>query len=201
MGLSRRAPKNDDDRTIPLSEAAFSILQERRREWEGERSSSVVDLRVFGDAGDIRKVLDRPAVRAAIAYNTDCAIRAPQLFWTQGLLTHSSGLPRGSDYPYWTGPDFPFPTHDEIVARLSQQPTFYNASRYFQYSNLGMSLAGEIVVATSYSLATYMRELVGLFPEAAEPLWKSWMNRNDAVHAPIEHDVLRDWKVRSQRGM
>ena len=66
MGLSRRAPKNDDDRTIPLSEAAFSILQERRREWEGERSSSVVDLRVFGDAGDIRKVLDRADVRAAI---------------------------------------------------------------------------------------------------------------------------------------
>ncbi len=67
MGLSRRAPKNDDDRTRPLSEAAFSILQERGREWEGERSSSVVDLRVFGDAGDdIRKVLDRPSVRAAI---------------------------------------------------------------------------------------------------------------------------------------
>jgi hypothetical protein len=73
--------------------------------------------------------------------------------------------------------------------RGSQQRTFYNASRYFQYSNLGMSLA------------TYMRELVSLFPEAAEPLWKSWMNRNDVVHAPIEHDVLRDWKVRSQRGM
>ncbi|HCL29565.1 MAG TPA: hypothetical protein DIC52_14135 [Candidatus Latescibacteria bacterium] len=66
MGLSRRAPKNDDDRTIPLSEAAFSILQERHREWEVERGSSVVDLRVFGDAGDIRKVLVRAAVRAGI---------------------------------------------------------------------------------------------------------------------------------------
>jgi len=28
----------------------------------------------------------------------------------RSVLTHSSGLPRESDYPYWTGPDFPFPT-------------------------------------------------------------------------------------------
>jgi integrase len=64
--LTVRAPKNDDDRTIPLSKAAFSILQERHLEWEIERGSSVVDLRVFGDAGDIRKVLVRAAVRAGI---------------------------------------------------------------------------------------------------------------------------------------
>ncbi|MEE9291632.1 MAG: serine hydrolase, partial [Acidobacteriota bacterium] len=67
----------------------------------------------------------------------------------RGLLTHSSGLPRESDYPYWTEEDYPFPTRDEIKARLDDQKTLYPASRYFQYSNLALSMAGEIVVATS----------------------------------------------------
>jgi CubicO group peptidase (beta-lactamase class C family) len=28
----------------------------------------------------------------------------------ESLLTHSSGLPRESDFPYWDGPDYPFTT-------------------------------------------------------------------------------------------
>jgi CubicO group peptidase (beta-lactamase class C family) len=62
------------------------------------------------------------------------------------LLSHSSGLPRESDFPYWSDPDFIFPTHDEIVERLSDQETLYPSSRYFQYSNLGLTLVGEIVI-------------------------------------------------------
>jgi len=65
------------------------------------------------------------------------------------ILTHSSGLPRESDYPYWTDPGFPFPTHEEIVARIADQATLYPSGRYHQYSNLGLTLAGEIVVAAS----------------------------------------------------
>ena len=63
----------------------------------------------------------------------------------EGLLTHSSGLPRESNHPYWTGPDFPFPTEQEIIDGLREQETLYPARRYFQYSNLGLTLAGEIV--------------------------------------------------------
>ena len=65
------------------------------------------------------------------------------------LLTHSSGLPRESDHPYWTGPDFPFPTSDEIKSELKNQETLYPASTYFQYSNLGLTLLGEIVKEVS----------------------------------------------------
>lgn len=67
----------------------------------------------------------------------------------EGLLTHASGLPRESDFPYWSPPDFRFPTHDEIVARVSSQKALYAPERFFQYSNLGLTLAGEIVAATS----------------------------------------------------
>jgi len=66
----------------------------------------------------------------------------------EGILTHSSGLPRESDFPYWTDP-FEFPTHDQMVARLSSQETLYPAWTYFQYSNLGLTLAGEIVSQAS----------------------------------------------------
>jgi CubicO group peptidase (beta-lactamase class C family) len=62
-----------------------------------------------------------------------------------GLLTHASGLPRESDHPYWSAPDFQFPTREEIIAGLRNQETLYPAWRYFQYSNLGLTLAGEIV--------------------------------------------------------
>jgi CubicO group peptidase (beta-lactamase class C family) len=63
----------------------------------------------------------------------------------EGLLTHSSGLPRESAHPYWSAPDFPFPTREEVIAGLSGQQTLYPAWRYFQYSNLGLTLAGELV--------------------------------------------------------
>ena len=63
----------------------------------------------------------------------------------RSLLTHSSGLPRESDFPYWTGPDFPFPTQEQMIARLSEQQTLYPSSTIFQYSNLGLTLLGEVV--------------------------------------------------------
>lgn len=67
----------------------------------------------------------------------------------RGLLTHSSGLPRESDYPYWSGPDFPFPTREEIREKIATQTALYPAERYFQYSNLGLTLVGETVAAVS----------------------------------------------------
>jgi CubicO group peptidase (beta-lactamase class C family) len=65
------------------------------------------------------------------------------------ILTHSAGLPRESDSPYWSGPDFDFPTRDELRRALTGQQTLYPSGRYFQYSNLGLSLAGEAVAAVS----------------------------------------------------
>jgi CubicO group peptidase (beta-lactamase class C family) len=75
------------------------------------------------------------------------------------MLTHSAGLPRESESPYWSGPDFPFPTQSEIREKLGSQSTLYPASRYFQYSNLGLTLVGEVVEEKSgQQYATYVRE-------------------------------------------
>ena len=65
-----------------------------------------------------------------------------------GILTHSAGLPRESDYPYWTG-EFDFPTRERIIERIASQEALYPSDRYLQYSNLGLTLAGEIVSAVS----------------------------------------------------
>lgn len=77
----------------------------------------------------------------------------------RSLLTHSSGIPREADYPYWTGPDFPFPTREQISEKLDEQETLYPASTYFQYSNLALSLLGEIVEEVSgIPYAEYIRD-------------------------------------------
>jgi CubicO group peptidase (beta-lactamase class C family) len=67
----------------------------------------------------------------------------------RAILSHSAGLPRESDYPYWTGPDFPFPTEAQIKSRFPEQSPLFPASRWFQYSNLGLTLVGETVQAVS----------------------------------------------------
>ena len=67
----------------------------------------------------------------------------------RGILTHSSGLPRESDYPYWTGPEHAFPSREKIIEKLTSQEELYPADTYFQYSNLGLTLAGEVVAAVS----------------------------------------------------
>lgn len=76
-----------------------------------------------------------------------------------GILTHSSGLPREADYPYWTGPEHQFPTREQIIEALSGQEELYPADTYYQYSNLGMSLLGEVIAAVSEKpYATYIQE-------------------------------------------
>ncbi|MDJ0654861.1 MAG: serine hydrolase domain-containing protein [Xanthomonadales bacterium] len=67
----------------------------------------------------------------------------------ESLLTHSSGLPRESDFLYWNAPDFPFPTRQQMIEQLEQQETLYPAQSLFQYSNLALSLAGEVIQSAS----------------------------------------------------
>ena len=67
----------------------------------------------------------------------------------RGLLTHSAGLPREADFPYWTGPDFAFPSQAQVRVAIREQTPLYPASTTWQYSNLGLTLVGETVEAVS----------------------------------------------------
>jgi acetyl-CoA carboxylase beta subunit len=45
----------------------------------------------------------------------------------RGILTHSSGLPRESDFPYWTGPAYAFPPRDKVIVRVGEQEMLYRS--------------------------------------------------------------------------
>ncbi len=77
----------------------------------------------------------------------------------ESLLTHSGGLPREADFPYWSGPEFEFPTKDQVIDHLSNQETLYSSQTRYQYSNLGLSLLGYIVEeASGQPYDAYIRE-------------------------------------------
>ena len=88
----------------------------------------------------------------------------------EGILTHSSGLPRESDHQYWIEP-FDFPTRDQVIERLGEQEMLYPSDRYYQYSNLGLTLAGEIVAEVSGTpFDEYMRARI-LGPIGMDSTW------------------------------
>lgn len=111
------------------------------------------------DAGALR--LDDPLARHLPWFRIREVDSLGPAITVEGLLTHASGLPREADHPYWTGPDFAFPTREEVIERLSGQETIYPAETYFQYSNLGLMLAGEVVSATAgESFDAYIRRRI-----------------------------------------
>lgn len=67
----------------------------------------------------------------------------------RSLLTHSAGVQRDSDTGNWTGPDYPFPTRAHLQAEIGQHAALYPAGRVYQYSNIGVTLAGEAAAAVA----------------------------------------------------
>jgi CubicO group peptidase (beta-lactamase class C family) len=63
------------------------------------------------------------------------------------LMTHTSGLPGESAYPYWT--DHQFPTREQIEEALPKQESIFESDTKFRYSNLGLAILGEVVTAAS----------------------------------------------------
>jgi CubicO group peptidase (beta-lactamase class C family) len=115
----------------------------------------------------------------------------------RSLLTHSSGLPREADYPYWSAPDYSFPTEKQVQDKLGGQQTLYPASTYFQYSNLGMTILGEMVEKVSgMPYNQYVEEnilqplkLDNTHPYLPEKLWGSKMALG---YGSIHRDGHRD---------
>jgi len=105
---------------------------------------AVMQLR---DQGKV--TLDDPVAELLPWFNLGQSYADSPEITLRALLTHSAGLPRESDFPYWVGPDFIFPTRQQIREELGRQTTLYPADRYFQYSNLGLTLVGEIVAEKS----------------------------------------------------
>ncbi|MBK8594151.1 MAG: serine hydrolase [Holophagales bacterium] len=99
------------------------------------------------DAGRLR--LDDPVARHLPWFSIGGMPEGAEPVTIFGVLTHSSGLPREADFPYWTGPGYPFPTEEKVRERVPRQEMLYRPETYFQYSNLGLTLAGEVAAAAA----------------------------------------------------
>ena len=99
------------------------------------------------DAGKLR--LDDPVAKHLPWFSIKRTEPDGPEITVEGLLTHSSGLPREAEFGYWTAPDFTFPTREQIIEKLKGQETYFAASSYHQYSNLGLTLAGEVAAAAA----------------------------------------------------
>ena len=107
-------------------------------------SIGVMQLR---DQGSLR--LDDPVGKHLDWFNIKRTHPQAGEITIEGLLTHASGLPREAAFPYWSAPNFVFPTRQQVIDALSSEETLYPPETFFQYSNLGLTLAGEIVSAAS----------------------------------------------------
>lgn len=99
------------------------------------------------DDGKIK--LDDPIKKHLPWFNISNNFNNSNSITIKSILTHSSGLPRESNHPYWSGPEFPFPTKQDVINELGNQKMLYSPSEYYQYSNLGLSLLGYVVEAVS----------------------------------------------------
>ncbi|HEX5652092.1 MAG TPA: serine hydrolase, partial [Chitinophagaceae bacterium] len=127
---------NNDEKVSASTSTVYSICS------ISKLFTSIAIMQLY-DAGKLR--LDDHIETILPQYKLKQQYKESGPITIRSLLTHSSGLPRESDFPYWTGPDFPFPTQEQMNAKLGQQQTLYPSSTFFQYSNLGIALLGEVV--------------------------------------------------------
>jgi D-alanyl-D-alanine carboxypeptidase len=105
-------------------------------------STAILQLR---DQGKLR--LDDPVSLYLPWFTVPNALPdAPEISIRQ-LLTHTSGLAREADVPYWT--DHVFPTRQELAEVARNQDALTPPETTYHYSNFGMSLLGEIVTEVS----------------------------------------------------
>jgi CubicO group peptidase (beta-lactamase class C family) len=105
-------------------------------------STAILQLR---DAGKLR--LDDPIVEHLPWFRIRPAPADGPVPTLRHLLTHTAGLPREAGSPYWT--DGNFPTAAQVRERLATQQAALPTETEWKYSNLGLTLAGEIVAAAS----------------------------------------------------
>lgn len=105
-------------------------------------TTAIMQLR---DQGKLR--LDDPVSKCLPWFNIKNKFADAPPITIEHLITHTSGLPRESAFPYWT--DHKFPNREEMISALKEQERVFPSETRWKYSNLAMALAGEVVMAVS----------------------------------------------------
>jgi D-alanyl-D-alanine carboxypeptidase len=102
-------------------------------------------LLILRDAGRLH--LDDPLTKHLPWFQMKAPSAEAGTITIRHLLTHTSGLPREGAFPYFT--DSRFPSIEDIRARLPMQERPFPTETRWKYSNLGATLAGEVVAAAA----------------------------------------------------
>ena len=102
-------------------------------------------LLILRDAGKLH--LDDPLATHLPWFQMKAASAEAGMITIRHLVTHTAGLPREGAFPYFT--DSRFPSIEEIRARLPAQERPLPTETRWKYSNLGATLAGEVVAAVA----------------------------------------------------
>ena len=94
-----------------------------------------------------RLQLDDPVARRLPWFKVRNAHPDGPVITIRHLLTHTSGLPREAALTNWT--DVKMPSRQQMIDGLSSQETVLPVETQWKYSNLALTLAGEIVQAVS----------------------------------------------------
>ena len=97
------------------------------------------------DAGKLR--LDDPVVKHLPWFRVPTPFPDAPPITIEHLLTHTSGLSREAPFPSWT--THSFPTREELKAAMPRVEVLSPPGRTYRYSNLGLALLGEVVIAAS----------------------------------------------------
>lgn len=114
-------------------------------------ATAILQLR---DAGKLR--LDDPVAKHLPWFKVPSPFPAAPPITVEHLLTHTSGLSREAPFDAWTTHEFP--TREELRAAMPRVTVISPPGKTYLYSNLGLALLGEVVVAASgESWAGYVR--------------------------------------------
>lgn len=97
------------------------------------------------DAGKLR--LDDPVAKHLPWFRVPTPFPDAPPITIEHLLTHTSGLSREAPFPSWT--THSFPTREELKAAMPRVTVLNPPGKAYLYSNLGLALLGEVVVAAS----------------------------------------------------
>ena len=149
-------------------------------------STAILQLR---DAGRVQ--LDDPIVKHVPWFTIGQPYADAPVMTIRHLLTHTAGLPREAGFPYWSDGDFP--TIDQVRERLPRQRAALPTETEWKYSNLGLTVAGEIVAAVAgCPYAEYVTQHV------LEPLG---MKRTYVTTPPADHPDLATGYTRRLPGV
>jgi len=94
-----------------------------------------------------RLSLDTPIASHLDGASTRDNTGAEETVTVGNILSHVSGLPREGIRDYWS--DYSFPDADGLKVTVREQEQLYQPFDYWQYSNLGMSMLGQVVAEVS----------------------------------------------------